>query len=211
MTVIAKTFEDLSRVGGRPSLDFVNTEGGHRNGPPEWLESYGDIVGWGASVGLLDAEEATDLLMEASAKPEEANRVFERTIELREGLFRVLRSVREGRESAGGDLAVLDRELSTALARLKLTPGGDRFEWRFMGGERALDRVLWPIVRDAADLLSSDVLERIEECDGDNCTWLFVDTSRNHSRRWCKMGDCGNRAKARRYYQKHKQSTRRTP
>lgn len=206
MTVTTKTFEDLPRVGGRPSLDFVNTEGSRRNGPPEWLESYGDVVGWSASVGLMEAEEATDLLMEASAKPEEANRVFDRAIELREGLFRVLRSVREGREPAGGDLTVLDRELSAALVRLKLAPAGNHFEWRFVGGERALDRVLWPIVRDAADLLSSDVLERIEECDGDNCTWLFVDTSRNHSRRWCKMGDCGNRAKARRYYQRHKQN-----
>ncbi len=211
MTVSSKTFEDLTLVGGRPSLDFINTEGGQRNGPPDWFESYADVVGWSAWVGLLEAEVAASLLTEAGTKPKEASMVFDRAIELREGLFRVLRSVREGREPAGGDLAVLDRELSAALVRLKLASGGDRFEWRFVGGERALDRVLWPIVRDAADLLSSDVLERIEECDGDNCTWLFVDTSRNHSRRWCKMGDCGNRAKARRYYQRHKQSTRRTP
>ena len=211
MTVTAKAFEHLPRVGGRPGLDFINTEGGHRNGPPEWLESYGDVVGWSASVGLLEAGEATDLLAEASKKPEEASAIFNRAIELREGLFRVFRSVREGREPAGGDLAVLDRELSAALARLRLTPRGDRFEWRFDGGECALDRVLWPIVRDAADLLSSDELERVEECDGDDCTWLFVDTSRNHSRRWCKMGDCGNRAKARRYYQRHKQSARSKP
>lgn len=209
--VSTRDFENRPQVGGRPSLDFINTEGGKRNGPPDWLESYGDIVQWSASEGLLSAEEATELLAMASGKPEAASEVFERAIELREGLFRVFHSVREGREPAERDLAVLDRELSGALARLKLTPSENRFEWRFVGGERALDRVLWPVVRDAADLLSSDVIERVEECDGDSCTWLFVDTSRNHSRRWCKMGDCGNRAKARRYYKRHKQGARTTP
>lgn len=209
--VSEKDFAGRPRVGGRPSLDFINTEGGERNGPPDWLESYGDIVEWSVSEGLLKDEEAADLLTEASINPEAANEMFERAIDLREGLFRVFHSVRDDREPAERDLAILDRELSSALARLKLTPSEDRFEWRFVGRERELDRVLWPIVRDAADLLSSDVIERVEECDGDKCTWLFVDTSRNHSRRWCKMGDCGNRAKARRYYKRHKQGASTTP
>jgi predicted RNA-binding Zn ribbon-like protein len=209
--VSEKNFAGRPRVGGRPSLDFINTEGGERNGPPDWLESYGDIVEWSVSEGLLKDEEAADLLTEASINPEAANEMFERAIDLREGLFRVFHSVRDDREPAERDLAILDRELSSALARLKLTPSEDRFEWRFVGRERELDRVLWPIVRDAADLLSSDVIERVEECDGDKCTWLFVDTSRNHSRRWCKMGDCGNRAKARRYYKRHKQGASTTP
>lgn len=209
--VSTNDFADRPQVGGRPSLDFINTEGGSRNGPPDWLESYADVVGWSASEGLLSVEEATVLLAKASSKPEAANEVFDRVIELREGLFRVFHSIRNDLEPAERDLAVIDRELSSALARLKLTPSGNRFEWRFVGGESELDRVLWPIVRDAADVLSSDVIERVEECDGDNCTWLFVDTSRNHSRRWCKMGDCGNRAKARRYYQRHKGGTNTTP
>lgn len=209
--VSTKNFADRPKVGGRSSLDFINTEGGVRNGPPDWLESYEDVVEWSASEGLLSVEEATDLLAKASSNPEAANKVFDRAIELREGLFRVFHSIRDDREPARQDLAVFDRELSSALARLKLTPSENRFEWRFVGGECELDRVLWPIVRDAADVLSSDVIERVEECDGDSCTWLFVDTSRNHSRRWCKMGDCGNRAKARRYYQRHKRGTGTTP
>ncbi len=209
--VSTKNFADRPQVGGRPSLDFINTEGGLRNGPPDWLESYADVVGWSASEGLLSVEEAMDLLAKASSESEAANEVFDRAIELREGLFRVFHSIRDDREPAERDLAVIDRELSSALARLKLTPSGNRLEWRFVGGECELDRVLWPIVRDAADVLSSDVIERVEECDGNSCTWLFVDTSRNHSRRWCKMGDCGNRAKARRYYQRHKRGTGTTP
>jgi predicted RNA-binding Zn ribbon-like protein len=209
--VSTKNFENRPQVSKRLSLDFINTEGEERNGPPDWLESYSDIVRWVTAEGLLTADQTADLLTEASERPRAADDVFDRAITLRESLFRILRSLRQGKEPVGGDLAILDRELSAAMANLKFIPSGDRFEWRFGGGERALDRVLWPIVRDAADLLSSGVLERVEECDGDNCTWLFVDTSRNHSRRWCKMGDCGNRAKARRYYQRHKQGTSTTP
>jgi predicted RNA-binding Zn ribbon-like protein len=206
-----KNFEHRPQVGKRLSLDFINTEGQERNGPPDWLESYSDVVKWGAAEGLLTADQTAGLLAEASERPKAADEVFDRAIKLREGLFRILRSLRQGKEPVGGDLAILDCELSAAMANLKLTPSGDRFEWDFVGGECALDRVLWPIVRDAADILSSDILERIEECDGDNCAWLFVDSSRNHSRRWCKMGDCGNRVKARRYYQRHKQGARTTP
>ncbi|MEJ2152970.1 MAG: ABATE domain-containing protein [Gemmatimonadota bacterium] len=209
--VSVKNFEERPQVGGRSSLDFINTEGGDRNGPPDWLESYEDIVEWSASEALLSAGEATALLTKAARIPEAANDVFERAIDLREGLFRIFHSIHADREPAERDLAILDRELSGALARLKLTPSENRFEWRFVGGEHELDRVLWPIVRDAADLLSSDVIERVEECDGDNCTWLFVDTSRNRSRRWCKMGDCGNRAKARRYYRRHKRDISTAP
>ncbi len=209
--VSTKDFEHRPQVGKRLTLDFINTEGEERNGPPDWLESYSDVVRWCAAEGLLTADQTADVLAEASERPGAADEVFDRVIKLREGLFRILRSLRQGKAPVGEDLAILDRELSAAMANLKFTPSGDRFEWRFGGGEHELDRVLWPIVRDAADLLSSDVLERVEECDGDNCTWLFVDTSRNHSRRWCTMGDCGNRAKARRYYQRHKRSASTTP
>ncbi len=47
--------------------------------------------------------------------------------------------------------------------------------------------------------------DRVRRCGGANCDWLFMHNSRNHSRRWCDMGSCGNRAKARRYYARHKE------
>jgi predicted RNA-binding Zn ribbon-like protein len=62
--------------------------------------------------------------------------------------------------------------------------------------------MLWPVVRDAADLLTSKELNRVGRCADERCGWLFVDTSRNRSRRWCSMESCGNRAKARRHYRK---------
>ena len=77
--------------------------------------------------------------------------------------------------------------------------------WGGAGSVDALERVLWPVVRSAADLLTSPERGRVRRCGGANCDWLFMDNSRNHSRRWCDMGSCGNRAKARRYYARHKE------
>ena len=87
------------------------------------------------------------------------------------------------------------------MAKSSIVRVGERFAWDWTP-ENALDRVLWPVVRDAAELLSGEDLDRVGRCADANCGWLFLDTSRNHSRRWCSMKDCGNRAKARRHYQR---------
>jgi predicted RNA-binding Zn ribbon-like protein len=63
-----------------------------------------------------------------------------------------------------------------------------------------LDRVLWEAAASAADLLTSPDLARVKTCPGAGCAWLFLDRSRNGTRRWCDMSVCGNRAKARRHY-----------
>lgn len=74
------------------------------------------------------------------------------------------------------------------------------FVWGWDDAAPALDRPLWPVARSLAELLTSDELPRVRECAADNCAWLFIDTSKNRSRRWCDMAVCGNRAKARRHY-----------
>jgi predicted RNA-binding Zn ribbon-like protein len=66
--------------------------------------------------------------------------------------------------------------------------------------------MLWPIVDAAADLLVRGEPERIKTCGSATCGWLFLDLSRNRSRRWCDMKDCGNRAKARRHYARRKET-----
>jgi predicted RNA-binding Zn ribbon-like protein len=76
--------------------------------------------------------------------------------------------------------------------------------WDWACAEDALDRVLWPVVHDAAGLLTSQELKRVKKCADERCGWLFFDTSRNHSRRWCSMESCGNRAKARRHYERQR-------
>jgi len=67
-----------------------------------------------------------------------------------------------------------------------------------------LERINWLIVRSAADLLTSDKLHDVRACSAEDCRWLFLDISKNHSRRWCDMETCGNQAKARRHYRRKK-------
>ena len=88
-----------------------------------------------------------------------------------------------------------------AHSRIIETPAG--FVWDWDGSADALDKMLWPVVLSAADLLTSKELERVGECaDHRRCGWLFFDVSRNHSRRWVSMEICGNRAKVRRHRSK---------
>ena len=78
------------------------------------------------------------------------------------------------------------------------------YQWQMPAGKIDLDGILWRILWEAADLLTSDRLAQVKLCAGEDCGWLFLDASRNQSRRWCSMSDCGNRAKAKRYYRRHK-------
>lgn len=197
--------DGLSLIGGRPSLDFVNSEGGSRNGPPERLSEYADLARWCVHAGVVGEEVARRWLEQAGERPEEATGVHARALELREALYRLFAAAIEEVEPAAADLEVFHRELGEALARLRVVPTGDGYGWRFVASQDRLDRPLWTLVRDAADLLGSDLLARVKECGGRDCVWLFLDESRNRSRRWCQMGVCGNRAKARRHYRRVKQ------
>jgi predicted RNA-binding Zn ribbon-like protein len=120
---------------------------------------------------------------------------------LREAIFQVFVARARGALPPAGALRTLNKEQPTALARLRLVAdgGGYRTEWE---DEDALDRMLWPVVRSAAELLTSDDLDRVRECAADNCAWLFLDRSKNRSRRWCDMAVCGNRSKVRRFRQR---------
>ena len=90
------------------------------------------------------------------------------------------------------------------MANLRLLPHEGHFDLEWDPDGSSLERPLWPIVRSAAELLTSGELARVHKCASDRCGWLFVDRSKNHSRRWCDMKECGNVAKVRRYRTRHK-------
>ena len=88
--------------------------------------------------------------------------------------------------------------MTEAMGHLRVGWEEGLFRWSW-AEEEALDCMLWPVVRSAAELLNSDLLSRVRVCPADDCAWLFLDQSRNRSRRWCDMSTCGNRSKARRF------------
>ncbi len=186
----------------RLCLDFANTAEWHaRDDPTEKLNSYSDLVSWAQHAGILMDREARQLSQESVRRSAEAAEVLKRAIALREAIYRVLSAVAGDRPPDDGDLAILNQTLSQALARLQITGVAGRFVWVWSGDETALDRMIWPVARSMADLLTSGKLARVGECADDRgCGFLFLDMSRNISRRWCDMKDCGNRAKAKRHY-----------
>ncbi len=190
--------------GGHLGLDFANTVGGSRARPTERITSYQDLISWGRQAGVLNEREAQRLSQASRRRPASAARVLADAIRLREALFWTFSAAMDGHSPQPGDLEALNAALPSALMHLRLETGADGFAWVWAGDADALDRMLWPVVRSAVDLLTSPQRHRVRKCGGQNCDWLFIDNSRNHSRRWCDMKQCGNRAKARRYYERHR-------
>jgi predicted RNA-binding Zn ribbon-like protein len=196
-------------LGGRLCLDFVNSVNWDSDTrEAERFFEYTDLVRWGQFAGSLTERDAELLRRAAERRSQRAARIYRWALDLRAVLHRIFSAVASGTSPQTTDLAALNRALEQGLAKSKLVPGGDGFTWAWAGKENALERVLWPVVWSAAELLTSEKLGRVGQCAGDSCGWLFLDTSRNRSRRWCEMAHCGNRAKARRHYQRQQTAIR---
>ncbi|HUF89346.1 MAG TPA: ABATE domain-containing protein [Gemmatimonadota bacterium] len=197
---------DLS--GGVLCLDFVNTLG-NRAGPEpleERLERYDDLVGFARQSGALDGTEARRLREAARARPPAAAAMLARAVSLREVLHAIFGALAAGNRPVERDLAGLNAELAPALAHARLArgDGGYTLTWDAApadagAGGIPLDRPLWPIAHSAMQLLLEADLSRVGECGSDTCGFLFLDTTRNRSRRWCDTRICGNRARVRRH------------
>ena len=189
--------------GGRLALDFANTVDSRPTGRrKDRLGSYADVVAWSRQAKVVTPALAGALLAAARRRPALRARAFARAVGLREALFRAFSRLAGGATPEAADLALVESEARNAAARRRLARSGDAYAWEWDAGAGDLDRVLWPVAIDAAELLTSDRLGCVRECAADNCAWLFMDESRNRSRVWCDMRVCGNRAKARRHYAK---------
>jgi predicted RNA-binding Zn ribbon-like protein len=129
---------------------------------------------------------------------------LEQAVELREAIYEVFIAVARGKATSRQQLQRFNEALSPFLSQARLTLAAQGFVWSWGGDLTALDSILWPVAWSAAELLTSDELELVRECLGTGCGWLFLDKSRSHRRQWCDMKGCGNRAKARRYYERMK-------
>jgi predicted RNA-binding Zn ribbon-like protein len=186
-------------------LDFCNTVSTHVEGQGrEYLTTYGELVAWSRHARILTGDDVRALLSGATPNPDSAAAVLERAVRLRELIYRTFSALAAQGQPIPPDLAALNRALQDALPRLELRQSAGGFEWAWARSRGDLDWMLWPIVRSAADLLTSEDLDRVRECAREGCDWLFVDTSKNRSRRWCSMDLCGSRVKARRYYRRRK-------
>jgi predicted RNA-binding Zn ribbon-like protein len=204
-------FKGFDLDGGHPALDFTNTvdwRGTERE--HDWLAEPLDLAAWGHRLGLLRDGEAEEFARAASEHPERAARTLSTARRLRETLFRLFGAIRLGQQPAPEDLQTFNQYLRRALAQRSIlapsTEAHGAYRLSFAGAGDPLESFLSLLLRQASDLLTTVDPHRLKVCGTPDCGWLFLDTTKNASRRWCDMASCGNRAKAQRFYQKKKQT-----
>jgi predicted RNA-binding Zn ribbon-like protein len=208
----SRRFEGFDLDGGHPALDFTNTvdwRGTARE--HDWLGEPEDLAAWAHRTGLLEQEEAAELYQYIGEHPEAATRFLTTVKRLREILFRLFRALQLGESPLPEDLRLFNDLLRRALSpRTLLAPASEAhglYRLAFAGGEDPPERFLNKLLRQAADLLSTADPHRLKVCSTPDCGWLFIDSTKNSSRRWCDMASCGNRAKAKRFYSRKKAAT----
>lgn len=189
----------LELIGGHPALDFANTAGMHASpARSEWLTDYGEVIAWARHAGIVTPAEARELEAVAAAHPRRAAAAWRRILELRETVYRLFASLAQHHAPAPSDLAALHAARVKALAAARPTwRSGLVLDWS--SAPDALGRPVYPLVLAASELLVSPERTRLKQCGRHPCGWLFLDRSKNGSRRWCSSADCGNITRVRRF------------
>ena len=197
-------------IGGNVCLDFINTLDDRPSAQPqELLKNYYELARFGEDTGILTPAQLDFFFDNAHLMPDEAGDALRRAINLREAMYAIFSALMKKQTAPAVAMDTLNAYIRDAAQHSRLVQKKDvqregRCEWRFDDLTSAFGAMLWPITRAAADLLASSDLAQVRACSSPTCQWLFLDTSKNHHRRWCNMKVCGNRAKVRKFYAKKK-------
>jgi predicted RNA-binding Zn ribbon-like protein len=178
LVVTERTIETYDLVGGDLALDFANTLEATHEGKPhqDHLRTPDDLLTWAHRLGA----------------PASAPGDLDAALALRGAIHAVFTAVATGEAPLPGPLRALLAAHATAVAEGRLAPG-DPYTWEWERPDP-----LAAVAVAAVDLLRDpERLARVKRCA--QCSWLFLDRSRNGSRRWCSMGECGAQVKMRRY------------
>jgi predicted RNA-binding Zn ribbon-like protein len=180
-------------VAGRLCLDFVNLE---------IPGSYRELVDWARRAGALDGAEADYVMERWSSGPE-----AEAALESARALRRQLRGV--AIQLAGGNQRIAPEAVDAVNQTLRNRPGylqleRDSQEWaaRWKVPLRRPEDVMWRIARSAASLLTDDDLSLVKRCARESCGLFFLDTTKNHRKRYCRMDVCGVAERSAAYYRR---------
>ena len=201
MSEFVRTLETLELVGGALCLDFANTVNSRVDPEHDYLMQYSDLVGWANKVGILSPAQTSQLQKRAKQNLEDAEEALQSARTLRELLYRFFSNSTKGSESNKKDMETFVNLYGKAISRGQLLKEDNHYRTTWNATE-TFDALLWPIAHSAGELLLSEKLRHVKECPG--CGWLFLDTSKNQSRRWCSMNTCGARDKMRRYHKRQR-------
>ena len=190
-------------IAGALCLDFANTIHNMRAADKEEeLRAISDLLQWAKEARLLSGADHDRMSAHYERNPREAAAALAKGTAIRDLMLSIFTAIASGRPASSQRLAELNSALAEAPGMLRVHKNSDRIETEWTSSVEGLPRVFFAVLTSAAELLADDRLRRIRECASADCTWLFVDESRNRSRRWCDMSACGNRMKARRHYRR---------
>jgi predicted RNA-binding Zn ribbon-like protein len=196
-------------IAGALCLDFANTIHNSRGKDKgEELHAVSDLLQWAKEAGLLSSAEHDRLAAHYNRNPLEAIAALAKGVAIRDVLLSIFAGIANGRSVSSRRLSELNSALTQVPGLLQVHKNAERIEAEWACAADGLQQVLFAVLTSAADLLASGRLGRVRECASADCTWLFVDESRNRSRRWCDMSACGNRMKAHRHYQRSRAAER---
>ena len=197
----AKPYQ-FGRIGGALCLDFTNTASWEADRQTtEHLNDFPDLLRW-CTEGALVCQDSAATLVEEPENWAEAAAILAKAKDLRATLYRIFVALSRRKFPVSGDLQLLNEALAQTPLRLELRREKDQFLSERKAGGTKFAKLLGPVVWSAAELLTSGKINQVKCCASETCGWLFLDKTKNHSRRWCDMADCGSHAKAKRYYRK---------
>jgi predicted RNA-binding Zn ribbon-like protein len=167
------------------------------SGSLELLATYDDLLRFVRQTGLLTAPQVLRLRRATDAETGR-EQVLDEVKKLREALAGVAYALLADKRLPKHDVDSLQKHFRHANAARLLSGSGKRLVWSWPEGEE-LSAPLWLLAQEGEKLFLSEQAEWLRCCASDTCRWLFLDTSKSHTRRWCDMKICGNRMKARRY------------
>ena len=192
-------------LAGHPALELVNTlDLRFSTDARDLIPTYGDLLRLTAQLHLLSEQQARKLAR--SVEAQDAKRALAGTVELREALAAVFYGHIEGRKPPARQLEILEKHFHAAAAHRGLRADESHLVWSWSSAEQSPEIPLWKLAQAASDLLLSTDAELVKHCGDPTCRWLFLDVSKNHTRRWCDMKTCGNRMKARRHQERYQGS-----
>lgn len=189
--------------GGTLTLDIANTIDIQAVDPDSFSPGYANVLAWHLHAGLLDERESASLLRLARRNPKDAAATRRRIVALRDAIRAIVRVLSNGAAPDLAGIVLLDAERLEAERHGRHVVSGDRLAWAF-NESKDLDRIIWPVAREAVRFLSEGMMSSVRECAAADCDWLFLDTSKNGSRRFCNASTCGSATRVRRFRERQR-------
>jgi predicted RNA-binding Zn ribbon-like protein len=199
------TITEMDLTGGAACLDFVNTAL-EFDEPVERLHTYNDLLIFTRRLSLVDTNTLATLDQLAQEDPGQAERVLLKARQVRQSMLTIFEAVVKGKleEVTDSDLKTFNEHINDALVKRGFFRQADKLALNWECSQRELLQVVWIFSLSAYELLTTQDQKLIKQCGA--CAWFFLDTTKNHRRKWCDMQGCGTNEKARRYYQRKKQA-----